>query len=92
MVTDPVTMPINSPGRIMYGTLCGALVVLIRIFGALPEGMAFAILLSNMLAPVIDYHAWSSQKITVKKIIWIGAIVAAAAIIICLALGLGGRA
>ncbi len=92
MVTDPVTMPINSPGRIMYGTLCGALVVLIRIFGALPEGMAFAILLSNMLAPVIDYHAWSSQKITVKKIIWIGAIVAVAAIIICLALGLGGRA
>lgn len=90
MVTDPVTMPINSPGRMIYGTACGAIVVLIRIFGALPEGMAFAILLSNMMAPVIDYHGWSGQKITFKKILWIAGIVLVATAIICLALGLGG--
>ena len=91
MVTDPVTMPINSPSRVMYGVTCAVITVLIRVFGALPEGMAFAIVLTNMLAPVMDYHAWSSRDFTIKKIIWIAGIVVVAIAIICFALGFGGK-
>lgn len=55
MVTDPVTSPTTKFGRIAYGSLIGALVVFIRLFGAYPEGMAFSILIGNMFAPMIDY-------------------------------------
>lgn len=91
MLTDPVTMPINAPGRVMYGCLAAILTVFIRLFGAYPEGMAFAILFCNMLAPVLDYHAWSSSQFTKKKIIILSSIIALALLIICLAFGLGGK-
>lgn len=69
MITDPVTSPITSPGRVMYGVLAGVLTLFIRFFGALPEGVAFSILISNMFVPVIDYYKWSSSKYTWKKIL-----------------------
>ena len=62
MATDPVTSPITKQGRVLYGVLMGALVVLIRLFGGYPEGMAFAILFLNVFVPLIDYHKWSSSK------------------------------
>jgi len=62
MVTDPVTSPITRPGRWLYGLLVGSLVVLIRLFGAYPEGMAFALLFCNMLVPLIDYPQWATNK------------------------------
>ncbi|MCR5078843.1 MAG: RnfABCDGE type electron transport complex subunit D [Bacilli bacterium] len=69
MMTDPVTMPINSPGRVLYGIVAACLTVLIRIFGAFPEGAVFSILIVNMLAPVIDYPKWGDQRYTRNKII-----------------------
>ena len=69
MITDPVTSPITSPGRVIYGILAGILTIFIRFFAALPEGVAFSILIANMCAPLIDQVKWSSQKYTVKKLI-----------------------
>ncbi|GLS92521.1 electron transport complex subunit RnfD [Psychromonas marina] len=54
IATDPVTSPTTPKGRILYGLGCGALIFLIRIFGAYPEGAAFAILLMNAVSPLIE--------------------------------------
>jgi len=54
MVTDPVTTPITRPGRVLFGTLVACISLIIRFIGAYPEGVAFAILLCNMLVPLID--------------------------------------
>ncbi|PKK98796.1 MAG: hypothetical protein CVV57_04760 [Tenericutes bacterium HGW-Tenericutes-2] len=63
MITDPVTSPVTRPGRWLYGLMVGALVVLIRLFGAYPEGFAFALLFSNMFVPLIDFPKWATNKI-----------------------------
>ena len=47
MVTDPVTTPTTVRGAWIFGIGTGALVVLIRLFGGLPEGVMYAILLMN---------------------------------------------
>lgn len=88
MLTDPVTMPISSPGRVIYGLTAASITAIIRLFGALPEGVVFAILLSNMMAPVIDYSAWADQKYSKRKIAVMVSIVATSAIIIVLSLAL----
>ncbi len=54
MATDMVASPITSFGVIVYGVLIGALVVVIRIWGGLPEGVMYAILLANAVSPHID--------------------------------------
>ena len=54
IATDPVTSPTTPKGRIWYGLGCGLLIFLIRIFGAYPEGVAFAILLMNAVSPLIE--------------------------------------
>ncbi len=69
MITDPVTSPVTRPGRWLYGLLVGTLVVLIRLFGAYPEGVAFALLFANMFVPLIDYPKWSTNKIKPSFII-----------------------
>ena len=53
--TDPVTSPVTSRGRWLYGLGTGLLIWLIRRFGNTPEGVAFAILLMNALTPLIDH-------------------------------------
>ncbi len=55
MVTDPVSACKTNPGRWIYGTMIGALTVVIRMFSVWAEGMMFAILLGNMFAPITDY-------------------------------------
>ncbi len=75
MLTDPVTSPINSPSRVMYGIIAAVFTVFIRLFAALPEGVAFSILIVNMLAPFLDHYEWSGSKFTVKKIIIISLLV-----------------
>lgn len=69
MVTDPVTAPLTRPGRWIYGLLIGSLIVLIRIFGAYPEGVAAALLFANMFVPLIDYPKWSTNIIKPKFVI-----------------------
>jgi electron transport complex protein RnfD len=54
MVTDPVTTPTTPRGAWIFGLGVGALVVLIRLFGGLPEGVMYAILLMNAATPHID--------------------------------------
>jgi Na+-translocating ferredoxin:NAD+ oxidoreductase subunit D len=56
IATDPVTASTTLRGKIIYGALIGILIYVIRIWGAYPEGMAFAILLGNFAAPLIDYY------------------------------------
>ncbi len=69
MITDPVTSPITGPSRILYGMTVGALTYFIRLFGAYPEGVVFAILIMNMFVPAMDYHKWSTNKFTLRKVI-----------------------
>ena len=54
MATDMVASPITSFGVLLYGVLIGVLVVVIRIWGGLPEGVMYAILLANAISPHID--------------------------------------
>lgn len=54
MATDMVASPITSGGVILYGIIIGSLVVIIRVWGGLPEGVMYAILLANAISPHID--------------------------------------
>jgi electron transport complex protein RnfD len=56
MVTDPVTTPTTPRGAWIFGIGVGMLVVLIRLFGGLPEGVMYAILLMNAATPHINRH------------------------------------
>ncbi|MBT8447675.1 MAG: RnfABCDGE type electron transport complex subunit D [Gammaproteobacteria bacterium] len=54
MATDLVASPITHAGCWLYGAVIGALVVVIRIWGGMPEGVMYAILLANTVSPHID--------------------------------------
>lgn len=54
MATDPVTSPLTQKGCWIFGVGIGVLVVLIRQFGGLPEGVMYAILFMNAATPLID--------------------------------------
>jgi len=56
ILTDPVTGATSVKGRIVIGFLAGLLVYLIRTFGGYPDGVAFAVLLCNMTAPLVDQY------------------------------------
>lgn len=56
ILTDPVTGATSVKGRVIIGALAGLLVYLIRTFGGYPDGVAFAVLLCNMAAPLIDQY------------------------------------
>ncbi len=54
MATDYSTTPINKRGKMVFALGCGIITVLIRFWGAYPEGISFAILLMNILSPYIE--------------------------------------
>jgi electron transport complex protein RnfD len=54
MATDMVASPVTPAGVWVYGALIGLITVVIRIWGGLPEGVMYAILLANALSPHID--------------------------------------
>jgi electron transport complex protein RnfD len=54
MATDPVGSPVTPLGRWVFGALIGSVTVIIRLFGALPEGVMYAILLGNAATPLIE--------------------------------------
>ena len=56
MVTDPVTTPLTPRGMWIFGFGVGVLVVLIRLWGGLPEGVMYAILLMNSVTPLINRY------------------------------------
>lgn len=54
MATDMVTSPMSTKGQLIFGAGAGILTILIRVFGAYPEGVSFAILIMNAFVPLID--------------------------------------
>ena len=56
MATDYVTSPMTAKGQIIYGVCIGFLTVVIRNWGAYPEGMSFAILIMNAFTPLINTY------------------------------------
>ena len=55
MATDYSTSPINKKGKIIFGIGCGLITSVIRLFGSLPEGVSFSIILMNILVPHIEH-------------------------------------
>lgn len=60
MATDYTTSPVTKWGQVIFGVGCGALTVFIRYFSAYPEGATYAVLIMNILVPLIE-------KITVPR-------------------------
>jgi len=56
IATDPVSASTTPHGRLIYGAGIGVLIFIIRQWGGYPDGIAFAVLLMNMAAPLIDYY------------------------------------
>ena len=56
MATDYVTSPMSHKGMIIFGVGIGFLTVVIRLFGAYPEGVSFAILIMNAFTPLINTY------------------------------------
>ena len=56
MATDYVTSPMTAKGQLIYGVCIGMLTVIIRNWGAYPEGMSFAILIMNAFTPLINTY------------------------------------
>lgn len=54
MATDYVTSPMTAKGQIIFAIGCGIITALIRLFGAYPEGVSFAIIIMNLTVPLID--------------------------------------
>ena len=54
MATDMVTSPMTIRGKILFGFGIGVITVVIRLWGAYPEGVSFAILIMNALTPLIN--------------------------------------
>ncbi|KKL16434.1 hypothetical protein LCGC14_2495640 [marine sediment metagenome] len=54
IVTDPATTPLSKCGRWIFGVGVGALVMLIRLFANVPEGVMYAVLVMNITVPLID--------------------------------------
>ena len=71
MATDYTTTPTTSLGQFIFGIGCGVLTFVIRTYGGYPEGVSFAILLMNLLTPLIDRYTVPKKfgYIKAKKLI-----------------------
>lgn len=67
MATDYTTTPTTKVGQIIFGIGCGFLTFVIRNFGGYPEGSSFAILLMNLLTPLIDRYTVPKSFGEVRK-------------------------
>ncbi len=67
MATDYVTSPMHPKGMWVFGIGIGALTVIIRVWGAYPEGVSFAILIMNAFVPLINRYMKPSRFGEVKK-------------------------
>jgi len=56
IATDPVSASTTVKGRIIFGAFIGVMIFVIRQWGGYPDGVAFAVLLANMIVPLIDYY------------------------------------
>lgn len=67
MATDMVTSPITPGGKLIFGIGCGLITMLIRLWGNMPEGVTFGILIMNAVTPIIDNYTVPQQFGGVKK-------------------------
>jgi len=67
MATDYVTSPMTAKGQIIYGVSIGVLTLIIRNWGAYPEGMSFAILIMNAFTPLINTYIKPKRYGEVQK-------------------------
>ena len=67
MATDYVTSPMTHKGMVIYGICIGLLTIIIRRWGAYPEGMSFAILIMNAVTPLINKYVKPKRFGEVKK-------------------------
>ena len=65
ILTDPVSSPATRNGKLIFAAGAGLITYLIRVFGAFPDGMAFAVLLMNICVPLID--AYTQPKVFGRK-------------------------
>ena len=56
MATDYVTSPMTRSGQLIYGFMIGLITIIIRRYGAYPEGVSFAILLMNSVTPLLNRY------------------------------------
>ncbi|MBD3245936.1 MAG: RnfABCDGE type electron transport complex subunit D [Candidatus Omnitrophica bacterium] len=56
MATDPVTTPSTKTGRYLFGTFCGIVIMILRYFSGLPEGVMYGILFMNAFVPLINRY------------------------------------
>lgn len=54
LATDPGSSPVGKIPMIIYGLCAGVMVIIIRVYGVYPDGVPFAILLANLMMPLID--------------------------------------
>ncbi|MBU1248922.1 MAG: RnfABCDGE type electron transport complex subunit D [Proteobacteria bacterium] len=54
LITDPSSSPVGRIPMLAFGFLAGALVMVVRVWGTHPDGVAFAILLANLLTPMLE--------------------------------------
>ena len=67
MATDYTTCPVSFKGKIIFGIGCGVITTVIRLFGSLPEGVSFSIILMNLLVPHIERLTTAKPFGTPKK-------------------------
>ncbi|MDE7134719.1 MAG: RnfABCDGE type electron transport complex subunit D, partial [Rikenellaceae bacterium] len=69
MATDYVTSPMTKGGMLFYGIGIGVITILIRTWGAYPEGVSFAILIMNATVPLINKYSHPKRfgKVVTKK-------------------------
>lgn len=67
MATDYVTSPMTHKGMAIYGIGIGVITILIRVWGAYPEGISFAILIMNAVVPLINKYVKPRRFGVVKK-------------------------
>lgn len=67
LLSDPVTAPRYWLARLVYGVLAGVLVMVLRHVGRFEEGVCFAILLVNAVAPMLDRWCWRAVHVLVYR-------------------------
>ena len=67
MATDMVSSPMTPKGQLIYGAGIGVITIIIRIFGAYPEGISFAILIMNAVVPLLNRYIKPKRFGEIKK-------------------------
>lgn len=67
MVTEPVTSPTSVAGQLLFGIGCGFITIVIRLFGNLPEGVMYSILIMNMFTPLLDHLTAGAQDVMKRR-------------------------